>query len=158
MSHNLLLARDKEVSSEAEPESEISVPARPTHSKSMPAPNTVCNEEAEAWEIDFQEFPEHLKFLTKLRNAQVNANKTGKRAQICWRGHRTSLSPKPGNGTFTKRNFLQRLIAALKSIKSVKKEETEVSFSFSLYIYILFFCGIHQVYIYISFVLFYSIL
>lgn len=98
--------------------------------KPMSAPKSAYSDEeqSEGWEIDFEQFPDHLKFLNKLRNAQRNANESGKRAQLCWRGHRTSIGPKSGDGIMTRKEFLQRLICALRNIKSVKKEEKKVKF------------------------------
>ena len=92
----------------------------------MAAPKSTHVPDLEGWEIDFQNFPEHLKFLQKLRTAQQNANDTGKRAQLCWRGHRTSIGPKANEGRLSKCEFLQRLIVALRSVKSIKKQEHEV--------------------------------
>lgn len=77
-----------------------------------------------SWENKFQTFPEHLKFIEKVRSAQITANKSGKRSQICWRGFRTSILP--SDKTEDKKEMLQRLVTALKSIRSTSTEEKEV--------------------------------
>ena len=78
------------------------------------------------WEQEFENFPQHLKYFSKLRNAQKNANKTNKRVQLCWRSYRFSLPPKPGNGEMDKSEMLNRLVTALKNIRSVTVEEKNV--------------------------------
>lgn len=72
------------------------------------------------------DFPEHLKYFSKLRAAQQKANESGKRAQICWRGHRTSVCPKPGNAKLAKKDMLCRLVNALKSVRKMEQKEKEV--------------------------------
>ena len=74
------------------------------------------------------DYPDHLKFFAKLRKAQKTANGNGKRAQICWRGHRTSVTPKQGNGRLQKKDLLQKLVNALKSIRNIKDNEKKVLF------------------------------
>ena len=85
-----------------------------------------CNAVKEDWEEEFKKFPDHIKFLNKLKNAQANANESQKRVQICWRGHRTSIFPKAAK--MTKKDFIHRLITALKNIRVVSSEEKNVSF------------------------------
>lgn len=79
----------------------------------------------ESWEKNYMEFPDHLKYFQKIRLAQKKANDTGKRVQLCWRGYRTSLGPRPRK--LKKYDLLQRLIQALKNIRHHKPNEKNVS-------------------------------
>lgn len=88
--------------------------------------------ETEPWEEEFKKYPTHLQFFRKLRNAQETANTTGKRSQICWRGHRTSVGPKEGG--LSKKEYMLRLTTALKNIRSVTSEEKEVKHIFKLFL------------------------
>lgn len=36
-----------------------------------------------SWEDTFKAFPDHLKFIQKIKSAQTNANVSGRRIQIC---------------------------------------------------------------------------
>lgn len=97
---------------------------------------------SELWDEDLSEYPDHVKFIQKLRSGQEKANATGKRSQICWRGHRTSLGPK--NGQLEKSFLLKKLIQALKTIRTVKEEEKQVTLTFipalkTMYDLLLFF-------------------
>lgn len=101
--------------------------ATPSSSPSPSCPASPSSEpEPEPWEEEFSSFPEHLKFFKKLRTAQSQANKSGKRAQICWRTHRTSLGPKPCNGKLEKIDYISKLISALKNVRTPAKGEKEV--------------------------------
>ena len=78
------------------------------------------------WEKEFIQFPSHSIFFQKLRNAQGQCNLSKKRAQICWRGHRTSVGPKDGG--MSKIEMMKRLVSALKNIRSITEAEKEVYF------------------------------
>lgn len=98
-----------------------SSPATTPGAKPVPLPE---DDESEPWEIDFQEFPSHIKYFKKLRCAQKVANENGKRIQICWRTFRTSILP--STNRLGKADLLGRLVSALKSIRSVKDKEKQV--------------------------------
>ena len=63
--------------------------------------------------------------------AQHNANLKSKRVQICWRAHRTSVFPK--TGVLRKKDYIQRLITALKSIRTTTLDERNVNSNYFLY-------------------------
>ena len=97
----------------------------------------------ESWESEFAQFPEHLIFFQKLRTAQVQANGTGKRVQLCWRTHRTSMGPK--DGILHKIDYVSKLITALRNVKTPIKGEKEVNFLFII-CYVLFYI-VHFLYL-----------
>ena len=81
----------------------------------------------ELWDSDFSEFPEHLKYLEKLRVSQLKANELGRRVQICWRGHRTSIGPRNPKDKMDKKEFVMKLMKALNTCRSITPAEREVS-------------------------------
>lgn len=95
-----------------------------------------------SWQDKFKAFPDHIIFFEKLKAAQKNANECGKRSQICWRGFRTSVLPKKSKGELGKKEFLTRLITALKNISKISSEEKQVNkiLIYLIYIkYLIFF-------------------
>lgn len=96
-------------------------PKKKSTSSSLPADG---EGEGEDWEMEFKEFPQHLKYFKKLRLAQAKANDTGKRVQICWRGNRSSVIPRMGD--MKKYEYIQRLIQALKNVRFYKPNEKKV--------------------------------
>lgn len=69
-------------------------------------------------------FPQHAELLIKFRNAKISAAKNKKRAYVCWRGHKTSLSPNDPAMTYEK--FEKHLVTALKKVKDITAAEEKV--------------------------------
>lgn len=85
----------------------------------------------------FVQFPNHADFLIKFRNAKIAATTNQKRTYVCWRGHKTSVSPKDPAMAFPK--FKGHIISALTNIKDISEKESQVNFIFILFILISLF-------------------
>ena len=74
--------------------------------------------------MTFVEFPDHVDFVKIITNAQHEANNSGMKIPVEWRGYKSCVAPNlPEFGT---RDLQVRLFNALKQISNLSEEEKKV--------------------------------
>ena len=88
-------------------------------------PDSDLSKEVADEKLDSQRFPEHVDFINLLRAAKAKADETKEKANVTWRGYRTSVLP--NLPPFTVKALRDRLIWALRGIYNIRASEREVN-------------------------------
>lgn len=72
----------------------------------------------------FGEFPQHVEFVYKIKEAQEKANQSKEKVPFSWRGYNSCVFP--GLPKFQVKDLKERLRLALKGVFNITRMEREV--------------------------------